>query len=491
MVGLQIGSYKLISKIGEGGMGEVFVAEHELLKRTAAVKLLRAEIGADEGFVKRFINEAKATSQIGHPGVVRIYDFGQTPEGVTYMIMELLDGESLLQRIRKQHRLPLSVGARIIRQMAEALHAAHQQRVVHRDLKPDNVFLVKDETAEGGERAKILDFGIAKLLDSAAGGLHTKTGSVLGTPRYMSPEQCRGDKNIDHRADLYALGGVFFHLVCGRPPFEMEGLGELMGAHVHTPPPVPSSIVPQIPPMVDAVILRLLAKKPEERFANMLDFIVALEGAMTMSGPLNDSGVVAAPPRAPAAQTATIIEMPNPRTPLPAPRPPVAVKTPLPAPAPRVVDADATVVRQPPPPIVEEPAPSRADTTTLRGATGESSGGAIPQRGGKPRSSLVTMAVAFGFTAVLALAGFFTYSKLRASHAPTTVLLTLDSQPTGAEVYQDGVLLGMTPYVHQMARGTGEATFVVRKAGFSDGKIVVPADHDGNGTASLTPAAPQ
>src|SRR5712691_8581618 len=144
MVGQEIGSYTLTSKIGEGGMGVVYVAEHKMLRRKAAVKLLLKELTEDENIVKRFINEAKATSQIEHPGIVRIYDFGKMPDGTTYIVMEFLDGETLLARVRKERRLPVAKAVSIVRQMADALSAAHALQVVHRDLKPENVFLIKD-----------------------------------------------------------------------------------------------------------------------------------------------------------------------------------------------------------------------------------------------------------------------------------------------------------------------------------------------------------
>jgi len=422
MIGLEIGSYKLVSKIGEGGMGEVYLAEHNLLRRKAAVKLLLEEFNQDENVVKRFINEAKATSQIQHPGIVQIFDFGKTPQGSTYMIMEMLEGETLHARGRKLGRLPIADAISIARQMAEALGAAHALKVVHRDLKPENVFLVPDPAMPGGERVKILDFGIAKMLDPSAGAAHTRTGSVLGTPVYMSPEQCMAAPGIDHRADLYSLGCVFFQLLCGRPPFDVSGIGELLGAHIYTPPPVPSTLTPAISPMLDAIVLRLLAKKPEGRYASTAELIAALDalplteadsrqpepGAPrevpeARSGPeaatMIGSGLARATPPAEVTTASSPAALGDRTEAMPAPdlpqEPPAAAAPVVPGPAP--------VVTQP----LEQP---RKEITTLGGSAGESTPRlALPQPD-RPRSnSLVTMAVAFGITAVLAIGAYLVF----------------------------------------------------------------------------------
>ena len=274
-----IGSYHILRKLGEGGMGTVYLGEHALLGRKAAIKVLHPHLSLQPEIVQRFFNEARAASAIADPGIVQIFDFGHAENGAAYLVMELFDGESLDKRLERLGRLPWPDALRICRQLATSLAAAHAHGIVHRDLKPDNVFLVRDAEVLGGERAKILDFGIAKLVDERAGGVKTRAGMVMGTPPYMSPEQCRGAGEVDHRSDIYSLGCVLFHLLTGRPPFDREGFGELYAAHLTEAPPRPSQLVPELPPEVDAVVLRCLAKAPDARFASMSELADALAWA--------------------------------------------------------------------------------------------------------------------------------------------------------------------------------------------------------------------
>jgi serine/threonine-protein kinase len=285
--GTTIGSYQILRKLGEGGMGAVYEATHALLGRRAAVKVLLPMYSQNADIVNRFFNEARAATAVADPGIVQIFDFGHH-EGAAYIVMEFLEGESLEARLRRVGRLAVVDAGRICRQVAMALAAAHRRGIVHRDLKPDNVFLVPDLEVVGGERAKVLDFGIAKLVGDDQARSATRTGSVIGTPEYMSPEQCRGANTvqIDHRADVYALGCILFTLVTGTTPFRGEGAGDLIIAHVTTPPPAPSTLVPDLPPDVDAVVLRCLAKKPADRFQSMLEVAQAL-GQGAVAGPVS------------------------------------------------------------------------------------------------------------------------------------------------------------------------------------------------------------
>ncbi len=276
MEGSSIGQYRVLKKLGEGGMGAVYIAEHVLLGRKAAIKVLLPQLSAHQEIVNRFFNEARAATAISDPGIVQIFDFGYHTDGSAFIVMEFLEGETLDGRLRRLGRLHPSDALRLIRQVASSLAAAHGRGIIHRDLKPENIFLVVDKEVAGGERAKILDFGIAKLSGEHPGKVRTHTQAIMGTPLYMSPEQCRGAGQVDARSDIYALGCVLFHLLTGTPPFDGEGAGDIIAAHLREPAPAPSSRVPGIAPEVDAVVLRCMAKLPDQRFASMEELALVL-----------------------------------------------------------------------------------------------------------------------------------------------------------------------------------------------------------------------
>ncbi len=269
--GGSVGQYRIVRKIGEGGMGAVYLGRHVLLGRQAAVKILLPELSLQRASVDRFFNEARAITAIADPGIVQVFDFGVHTDGSAYIVMELLEGESLDARLARLGRLRPAEALRIARQCAGSLVAAHRCGIVHRDLKPENIFLVRDLEVPGGERAKILDFGIAKLGGDQPNTARTRTGVVIGTPTYMSPEQCRGAGSVDHRSDVYAMGCVLFHMLTGRPPFEADGVGELIAAHLREPPPAPSSVVPGLPAAIDELVLACLAKSLDQRMQTMQD----------------------------------------------------------------------------------------------------------------------------------------------------------------------------------------------------------------------------
>jgi len=284
MVGQVLGSYRLIGELSSGGMGTIYRAQHELLGRSAAVKLLRAELTANEELLERFFNEAKAATAIRHPGIVEVYDFGYADDGRAYLVMELLDGEDLGERIKRCGRLSEAETEKIGRQIAGALRAAHAKGIVHRDLKPDNVFLVPD--ADGrGDRVKVLDFGIAKLLDlSPTSVRHTQTGALMGTPLYMAPEQAQAASEIDHRADLYSLGCMLYEMLAGQPPFVAEGAGEIIALQLFAPPEPPSRRLTALHPGLDAIVMRLLEKEPGARYQHAVevhDALQALRGKLS------------------------------------------------------------------------------------------------------------------------------------------------------------------------------------------------------------------
>jgi serine/threonine protein kinase len=279
MEGTIIGQYRIVRKIGAGGMGAVYLAEHTLVGRRAAIKVLLPELSVRRGIVTRFFNEARAMTAIPDPGIVQMFDVGFHTDGSAYIVMELLEGETLERRRKRLGRLLLGDALRITRQVAGSLATAHERGVIHRDLKPDNIFMVRDGEAMSGERPKVLDFGIAKLSGDDE-RQRTMTGAMMGTPVYMSPEQCRGAGHVDHRSDIYSLGCVLFYLVTGRPPFDRHGIGELISAHMNDPPPRPSELHDALPAACDELVLRCLAKNPETRFQTMLELQAACDAML-------------------------------------------------------------------------------------------------------------------------------------------------------------------------------------------------------------------
>ena len=283
--GTQVGAYRILRQIGEGGMGAVWLAEHAMLGRRAAIKVLHPEYSQRQEIVARFFNEARAATRVTDPGIVQIFDFGHHTDGSAYIAMELLDGESLDRRLERLGALAVPDALRIMRQASSTLGAAHAHGIIHRDLKPENIYIVPDPEVPGGERAKILDFGIAKLTgDVAPSSVKTQASAIMGTPTYMSPEQCRGAGQVDQRSDVYALGCVLFTLLTGRPPFVADGMGALLVMHMSEAPPRPSALRHGVPPEVDALVLRCLAKNPAERFASGGELAIAI-GVLTGSSP--------------------------------------------------------------------------------------------------------------------------------------------------------------------------------------------------------------
>ncbi|MEA2700474.1 MAG: eukaryotic-like serine/threonine-protein kinase, partial [Myxococcales bacterium] len=260
LVNQTIGNYKVIKLLGEGGMGAVYLAEHPVIGRQVAIKVLHVSLARDADIVGRFFNEARAIHTIGHENIVEILDFGQTPDGQPYFIMEFLAGESMNDRVGRGP-MPAAEVALIADQICRALSAAHAKGIVHRDLKPHNVHIQIDE--EGKPQVKLLDFGVAKILgatDTAGQSVKTRTGSLMGTPLYMSPEQCRGSGTLDHRTDIYSLGVMIYEMLAGRPPFIAEGVGELFAKHMMEEPPPLLEFAPETPPAMAAAVMRSLAK---------------------------------------------------------------------------------------------------------------------------------------------------------------------------------------------------------------------------------------
>jgi serine/threonine-protein kinase len=331
------GRFRIEQHLATGGMGEVYRAEHVLLKRPVALKMLRRALSSDADMWGRFEREAQLVSRLENPHVVRVFDFGRTPEGQLFLAMEFVEGETLAQRLEKGPLAP-AAAVEILAQVLDGLHEAHGLGVVHRDLKPPNIML--GVRREGGERAKILDFGIARLNDSLAPQQSrqlTQLGVIVGTPAYLAPEQALADE-LDHRTDIYAMGCVAYELLTGHPPFEAKELRKIISMHLTSAPVDLAKARPELAmyPELCAAVLKALAKERENRFQNVLEFREALRTSLELPGVRE----------VPLAQL-----VPVPSAPWP---PPTTIAAPAPAPQP-VDDWQPAAPEPAPPPATPAP----------------------------------------------------------------------------------------------------------------------------------------
>ncbi|HKY40006.1 MAG TPA: protein kinase [Polyangiaceae bacterium] len=273
------GEYRLLRKLGEGGFGAVYEAEHPLLKRRAAVKVLHRVADKDSDAVLRFISEAQAVNQIRNRHIIDVFSFGQLSDGRHYYIMDLLDGLPLDRFLKQQGKLDVASALQLLTPIAEALDLAHAAGIVHRDLKPQNIFLAWDGSGE--TIPKLLDFGMAKLLGESP--VHTVSGTPIGTPLYMSPEQARGDR-VDHRSDVYALGVLCHELITGHLPFTGDTTVAVLMAHIIQTPAAASEVESSLSPLLDAPLLRMLEKDPTKRPASAGEAVAALRQAAGRAG---------------------------------------------------------------------------------------------------------------------------------------------------------------------------------------------------------------
>jgi putative nucleotidyltransferase with HDIG domain len=328
MIGTLIRDYRIVTELGSGGMGTVYFAEHTLIGRRAAIKVLNRDVSANEDIVARFFTEAKAVNSIRHPNIVDITDFGQA-NSIYFIIMEMLEGETLGARIEGGRALDESTTVRILGQVASAVGAVNEQGIVHRDIKPENIFLTNHP--DYPDFVKVLDFGVVKLMGTPAEAPHkTRPGSAIGTPAYMSPEQCLGDARLNHRSDIYSLGVVGYEMLTGGLPFVGDSLEVMMG-HARGALVPPKERYPALSDAMNEVIVRALAKKPADRYASMRELTQALEA-------------VIAPSRARPPTPATAVEMP--------------------AAAPAVAPAPAPPPAHAPPARIFPPAPAVEETRT-------------------------------------------------------------------------------------------------------------------------------
>ncbi len=317
MIGTTLLNYRVGRQLGAGGLGVVYEGEHTLIGRRAALKVLNPQVASDQGMVARFLAEARAVNAIRHPNIVDVTDYGEAG-GHFVIVMELLEGETIAERLVVKPRLDEKAVIAMLSQTASAVGAAHEQGIVHRDLKPENLFLTK--YPDYPDFVKVLDFGIAKLLGGQGTGLRTTPGLIIGTPAYMSPEQCLGEESLDHRSDIYSLGVVAYRLLTGRLPFEGNAM-QMMHGHLAGTSPTLESLGVSKP--LAALITRCMARHAEDRFKTMKELRLALF-ALGARPQLAFSAEEASPSAAP---------------------PPVAVAAPPPPPAP----APATKPSAPPP----------------------------------------------------------------------------------------------------------------------------------------------
>jgi eukaryotic-like serine/threonine-protein kinase len=465
LIGATIGNYRVVAKLGEGGMGSVYLAEHPLIGKKVALKVLHDEYSANQDVVARFFNEAKAVNDIQHPNIVDIIDYGvvqtQHGPGFVYFIMEFLAGESLSSCIQRESPMPPERAFGIAMQVADALAASHAKGIIHRDLKPDNIYLV----TRGREKdiVKVLDFGIAKLTGDAPGSRRTRTGIVMGTPAYMSPEQCEGKGNIDARTDVYALGIVLYEMITGRVPFAGEGYGEVLVQHLTKRPARPTTARGAVQPHVEAVIMKSLEKRREDRFQTMEQFIEALRdphGYIEANGGL-DAFYRPDDASGHHALGTGVMSVATPGTGMPKAPTGVAAVTRLPNTAPHEAPARSKLGVVIGGALLAFALVGGGIFLATRNKKSEPPAPPLAQAQPAPTPPLVqkqpepTPAPA---------------AKPPEPEAPKTVAITVATSPPGASVFvgKETTAKGQTPLSLELPRGDGETTVTVRAEGFKD-----------------------
>ncbi|HEU0034213.1 MAG TPA: protein kinase [Kofleriaceae bacterium] len=526
--GQSIGSYRILQKIGTGGMGAVYVAEHPLIGKKVALKVIHRELAGNREVVQRFFQEAKAVNTIGNEHIVEIHDFGVTPDGDHFYIMEYLEGQTLATVLGREKRVDIMRSLHIGAQIANALAAAHAAGVIHRDLKPDNIMLTR--RLGDPDFVKVLDFGLAKML-AAGSAVKTAHGVLLGTPQYMSPEACESKRDIDHRTDIYALGILLFQMMTGKLPFDGESMGEVLVKQVTMLPPAPRGFNPAIPPSVEQVLLRCLAKPVDARFPTMIalrDALLDPEAYLRGSPPIAPARSVAPGEAKVDARTvvANAAAMRGQRHAAADHATRLAQHVPAPGVAPEPWQIAPTMMGDAPSGITARPGsspasapraigvppglapPSEPKNQTMRIATpvGYSSrpprkmwpvvlvlglifglgGGAfaVAWCGGGRKPAGVTAAASDAGSSTVAVPAdpprdaapprpIVDAAIAHAPHAdarpaaPEQALLTIESRPAGATVYgQDGQPIGKTPLVLDVLMSNKPMTFELRLAGY-------------------------
>ncbi|HEY5950293.1 MAG TPA: serine/threonine-protein kinase [Kofleriaceae bacterium] len=416
------GRYLVTRKIGQGGMGAVYEATHTLIGKRVAVKVLLEKYAQREAIVRRLKQEAQLASSIGNEHIIDITDFGNTEDGRTFVVMEFLDGESLAECLSREPKLPENRILRISHQAASALAAAHAKGVVHRDIKPENIFLLKRKELDF---VKVVDFGISKSLRASADDEEavrlTQTGMVLGTPLYMSPEQARGDDDLDHRVDIYALGVIMYEAATGRVPFGGNNYLSVISQVLNEDPKPVREVRPELSEEFEAIVNRAMAKNREDRYANATDMLYDLSALLDDPTHSTERAKITGPRRL----------LPRPKV----PRTAWAV-----AGIGLAVGAAAIVV------------------TLLMGSKAKKS--AQQQPGGVVVGDAGLVVVGTGDAAVEV-------------PAVATIKLRIVSDPPGAEVYRESELIGNAPTEIAFVKNNKEVTVTAQLPGYDDAKIVI------------------
>ncbi len=456
-------------------MGSVYAAHHPRIGKRVALKVIHPELATNEEMLARFFNEARAVTQIGHENIVEVQDYGQSPDGESFIVMELLEGRGLGELLKTEGALSVPRAVHIGLQLADGLAAAHARGIIHRDLKPDNIMLIR--RGSDADFVKILDFGLAKLTGPGSMQQHkTRTGSLLGTAHYMAPEAAESKKEIDHRVDIYALGCIIFQMLAGRVPFPGEGFGDVLIKHIRDPPPLLTRLNPQVPKGIEKIVLHALAKKPEFRFSTMDEFRQALRDPerfmlkmdsdhglhMTPSDPLPAQGGVVTP----------FDDMP--------------VTIMAPNQAPTRLKADAATVQGEAPPEVKAlieakkrsavqnsgreqaiTAPSAAAARLGRPTMSEPA--ARRKKGGAPVAAILVVLLLIG--AAAGAGWFFLLGP---------VSISVSSTPEGVEVLRGDEVLGTAPGKFRLKRNSEPVMLAFRKDGFitAQRKVETTADQE-------------
>jgi serine/threonine protein kinase len=476
------GRYQIQRKLGEGGMGAVYLAQHTVLEKAVALKVLHGEFARKPDLVERFMQEARAASRIRHENVIDISDFGSTGDGLVFFAMELLNGHDLHEEIARARlaktRLPWERSRKIFLQICSALAAAHSHGIVHRDLKPENIYLV--EWLGHKDFVKLLDFGIAKLTEVSEGDRKlTRTGMLFGTPEYMSPEQARGE-NVDHRVDIYAMGCILYQLITGKVPFEAENFMGILSLHLTEPaPPIGPAALAEIgaPPELEAIIDKALAKSRADRWETidaMANAIRALHGEDAQ--PELEPKVPRVQSQAPRASAVARTEWKG-QVALPTDEGPAASparsKLPLVLGAVGLLAAGAVAAV-----VLSGGGSSKGGATGASGATVEPGGGT---------AAGTAAVVAPGPGSGSAGAGTVGTAPPAAGDLPARVTISLRSVPSGAEVYDMTTkeVVGTTPFDFELPGGRDARRYTLRLAGYGGKLIELVPTEDVTYTAEL------